>query len=353
MNNLKKILFLIVLVSFSSNSLLADIEYSPELQAPIAQPGIAGPNGAKIKFERSEHNFGNISINSTSKCEFKFTNVGGGLLKISTIQSTCGCTIPTLEKKIYKAGESGTIKVEYAAGAMKGTVNKKIHVISNDRSNPNYSLTIKAEIQQKVVCDNETLNLLLNKENAGCPDVNLTSTGAVPFSVKRITSSFAGIKVDFDPNEKGTSLVLKPKVDVNSLNDYSYGKIDIELTHPECQMISIRFTVLPKFKLEPRYITLWQAEAGKTENKQLWILSNYNEDFQIASAESEKGLVKVLKQEKIGTRYKFDLQINPPAGDPNATMFLDKLIIKTKKDEKMEILCSGFYKLKEIPEIAN
>lgn len=321
-------------------------------QTENPQTAISDPHGPspKIEFENTVHDFGSINVSSDSRCEFKFTNNGNRLLKIQKIQSTCGCTIPSLAKKIYKPGESGSIKVTYSAGTTKGSVNKKIYVLSNDTKNPRLALAIKAEIVQRVTAEPETLNLLLNKKNAGCPDIALKSTDDVPFSVKNIKSSFEGIKIDFDPNEIAKTLILKPQVDIDKLEEGSYGKIDIELTHPQCKLISVHFSVLPKFRIEPRYLTLLQAQPGVPVQKQLWILSNYDENFKIVSVEPEepdKGIIKVLKQEKIGHRYKFNLQITPPANEKNTTMFMDKLIITTKNNEKLEVLCSGFYAFKQ------
>ncbi len=74
----------------------------------------------RITFEKVIYDFGEIGPETNSLCEFKFTNTGNGILKITEVEKTCGCTPFTLAKKEYAPGESGVLKVEYQSNQKPG-----------------------------------------------------------------------------------------------------------------------------------------------------------------------------------------------------------------------------------------
>ena len=108
-------------------------------------------------------------------------------------------------------------------------------------------------------------------------------------------------------------------------------------------MVSIPFKVLPKFKIDPRSISIFNAEEGKTVTKEVWIVNNYDEDFEVESASSQKGIIKVLSQEKEDKHCKFELEITPPPAEGKKKLFTDTLIVNIKDGEKLKISCRGYY----------
>ena len=75
-------------------------------------------------------------------------------------------------------------------------------------------------------------------------------------------------------------------------------------------------------------------------------MNNYGDDFEIESASSEKGIIKILSQEKIDSRYKFELEITPPETKDLRKIFTDELTVKVKDGEKLRVNCRGFYSRK-------
>jgi len=311
-----------------------------EARPTVAEPSEPAP---KITVEEPVHDFGDIGPGTKNVCEFKFTNTGGGLLKIERIRSTCGCTVPKLTKKEYASGESGTVKVTYKAGRRPGLATKHLYIHSNDKETPKVGLTIKAKIIKKVFSKPEKLNLSLKEENAGCPQITLSSLDNKPFSIKGFKSTSNSITADYDSSVKATKFVLQPKVNMEKLGEPLNGRIDISLTHPECDTITIPFNVLPEFKITPPSLIVFKAEPQKPITKEVWILNNYNEDFEVESASSQKNIIKVLSQEKVGNRYKFGLEITPPAAKGRQRFFSDVFFVNIKGGKKLKIACRGFY----------
>ncbi len=195
-------------------------------QLPKPKPTVSEPkpdkqvikNGPKLTFEKVVHDFGDIAPGSRNKCKFKFTNTGKNALKIGKVKSTCGCTVPKMKKKLYAPGESGIINITYKPVKKSGKATKYLTVPSNDPENPKIKLTIKAKIISKIAYSPKSINLKLNKENADCPDITLTSLDGKKFSITSFKSKPDCITAEFDPNSKSAKFVLKPTVDIKKLS---------------------------------------------------------------------------------------------------------------------------------------
>jgi len=322
---------------------------TPAKTVAVAEPAPkVDPNApsARIKFDKLIHDFGSIDPASSNVCEFPFKNVGDALLKITNVRPDCGCTIFTLEKKEYAPGESGTLKIKYSATARLVSVSKRIVVTSNDPVEPNITLTIKGRVVERVAYEPKKLNLLLKGGDETLPKVTLTSLDGRPFSVKSIRSSVNAISAQFDPAVQATKFVLQLEVDKARLQKVSNGIIEIALTHPAARSISIPFSALTRFTLNPLTIILFDAEPGKPViRNNVTILNNYKEEFEIASAKSKEGIAKVVKQEKIRYGYRFSLQITPPDSG-GKQRFSDEFSVQIKDGDLLKIKCQGFYRRK-------
>jgi len=310
--------------------------------SPITTPRTRFQRRApKIEFEKLEHDFGSVGPGTNNLCEFRFTNTGNSTLKIGEIINTCGCTPFALAKKEYAPGESGTLKVGYLSDQLRGQTTKQLIVHSNDRANPEITLGVKANIMMQVDYEPKTLNLLLKQENANCPQLTLTSVDGQPFSITSFKSTANCITADFNPSEKATKFVLQPKVNMEVLEKALNGRIEIGLTHPECETINVGIRTLPKFKILPRSIVV---RGTKTQEPiKLKILSNYNEDFELESLTSRNGAVKVLSNSIVNNGYELQLQITPPASKDTKRIFNETFYVKTTEGLQLEIPCNVFY----------
>ena len=324
----------------------------PSKSAPEAEPAISpakaqaaepAKEGPRIKFEKVYQDFRDIGPGTSNLCEFKFTNIGDELLKITRVSKTCGCTPYTLAKKEYAPGESGTLKVKFISDKRPGLALKRLYVYSNDETDPKVSLTLRAQIALKVDYKPNRMKLLLKDENAGCPKITLNSVDGREFSIIGFKSTANSITADYDQSLKATSFVLQPKADIKKLQKSLNGHININLTHPECKTILIPYNTLPQYTINPSVVSVFNVEPEKPVTRELWLLDNYNEDFKVESTSSEKGFVKVLSQEKVGRRYKFKLELMPPGANNNPRVFTDKFIVNIEGGEKVEVVCRGFY----------
>lgn len=96
---------------------------------------------AKIEFETKVIDYGTIEKGADGVRTFKFKNTGNAPLIISSVKSTCGCTVPKKPKAPIMPGETGEIEVKYDTKRVN-PIRKTITVISN-ADTPTIALKIK------------------------------------------------------------------------------------------------------------------------------------------------------------------------------------------------------------------
>lgn len=80
------------------------------------------------------------------KAKIKIKNAGNEVLKITEVKPGCGCTTAPLDKNELKPGEEATLDVTLRISGYQGNVTKSVRIASNDPTNPNKYLYLKANI---------------------------------------------------------------------------------------------------------------------------------------------------------------------------------------------------------------
>ncbi|MDF1665133.1 MAG: DUF1573 domain-containing protein [Planctomycetota bacterium] len=118
---------------------------SPAIQTLYAIPDDQ-TNSAHCVFEKSSFNFGAVLQGQSVERVFKFQNKGHKTLIITRVKSSCGCTFPALNSRVYKPGQHGEIKVTFDSKSRVGPQNKIITIESNDPKQPRITLTLYGTI---------------------------------------------------------------------------------------------------------------------------------------------------------------------------------------------------------------
>ena len=100
---------------------------------------------ADISFSEYEHDFGTVTEGEKVGYIFRFENKGPGTLAISSVATTCGCTVTRYDRKPVAPGKGGMIEVEFDTSARQGKQTKTISVKSNSKI-PVVILKITAEV---------------------------------------------------------------------------------------------------------------------------------------------------------------------------------------------------------------
>jgi hypothetical protein len=332
---------------------------SPSEMEGVGESGIPEDRPV-ITLEETVYDFGEVGPGTAHTAKFKFTNTGKTPLVITRVVSCCGvATRGVKDGQKYAPGRGGVLEIDYRAEFAPGDMRRNLYIYSNDPVQSVVSLTIQAKIVRRVTYDPASLKLFLNKENGGAKDITLTSVDSQPFSVTSFRATADSLTADVDPAVTATSFVLKPKADLEKLRRNPQGQVRITVTHPECKEVVLLYDVLPEFTVTPPRLTLFEMVPGKTVRREIWILGNYDEDFEVESASSQKGmmilvdreklrapareLIATLTEDRVVTRYRLVVEITPPEGKSD-TVPTDVLEVKIKGSETIPIEFRGFYK---------
>ncbi len=101
----------------------------------------------RIAFDETVHDFGVVGQNTTVVHEFPFHNVGGSILQIESVESSCGCTASLLSSDSIAPGETGVLEVSFDSGLRRGTTTNNLTVYTNDSATPEVKIEILAEVE--------------------------------------------------------------------------------------------------------------------------------------------------------------------------------------------------------------
>ncbi|MCL2328103.1 MAG: DUF1573 domain-containing protein [Bacteroidetes bacterium] len=85
----------------------------------------------KMKFARTDFDFGKITDGEVVEYTYTFTNTGAHDLFLREVKPSCGCTTPDFTKNAIKPGEQGKITVKFDSKGRVGNQNKHINVMAN------------------------------------------------------------------------------------------------------------------------------------------------------------------------------------------------------------------------------
>lgn len=105
---------------------------------------VSSSDTAKISFKEYEHDFGRITAGEKVAYIFTFENTGTAPLVITSVTTSCGCTISKYDKKPVSRGKSGNIEVVFDSSGRNGIQTKSIIVNSNAN---------KAVVLLKISCE--------------------------------------------------------------------------------------------------------------------------------------------------------------------------------------------------------
>jgi hypothetical protein len=102
---------------------------------------------AKMTFDNTTVDYGEIMQGSEPLRIFNFKNTGNEPLIISNAKGSCGCTVPSYPKEPILPGESAKIEVRYDTNRI-GPFQKTVTLTTNEAAGTQ-TLTIKGTVKAK------------------------------------------------------------------------------------------------------------------------------------------------------------------------------------------------------------
>ena len=126
---------------------------------PETAPEAARPDYPVLAFDNPVIDFGSMGDWERRQATVTFRNAGGGSLRITKVEPTCGCTSVGFDTTpTYGPDETGEIVLDFTPKG-QGRQSKAVRVMSNDPDERVRTITIKADIAAALSADPRVLQL--------------------------------------------------------------------------------------------------------------------------------------------------------------------------------------------------
>lgn len=164
--------------------------------------------GARLKFDKTLIAVSAVPGERYLRSTFKFVNDSNRSVVIKDLQTSCGCTVATANRREYAAGERGEIDVVLSVGDGEGVQNKQIEVTTNEGEDEPYLLTLRADLP-KVVGVEPSFLFWAEHDSQEEKSVRITYNDAYPVKFVSVTDSNRRFKLTEESQLKGNPTLIK------------------------------------------------------------------------------------------------------------------------------------------------
>jgi hypothetical protein len=150
--------------------------------------------------------------------EIKFKNSGDEDLKIVSVSATCGCSSALSTSDSLKPGEEGTINFTFNGLGM-GQVTKNIVVSTNEKENPNHTISLTMNMVEPVTLDPSSIITQGKVGDELSQTAKMTDGLDKPITIDEISSNSPAVKVSSDKTEIGSGETATLNISIKIYED--------------------------------------------------------------------------------------------------------------------------------------
>lgn len=117
-----------------------------KIEIESVQRALPDSSYAAIDFSENIHDFGSLKANEKAEHIYKFTNTGTEVLTIDSVETECGCTVPSISKTVLLPGESAELQIVFDTKGKSGKITKTVSLFTNASTEPKV-LSFTAEVE--------------------------------------------------------------------------------------------------------------------------------------------------------------------------------------------------------------
>jgi hypothetical protein len=253
-------------------------------QATLAK----APEGPKPKIEIANkiQDFGTVSKGDKIKATFEVQNVGTAPLEISQVRPTCGCTVAEKPAHPIAPGASDKIVADVDTAAFTGPISKVVVVFSNDPTNPQMGLVIKADVKAFIEVLPRPLILFRSvlQGEAATEKLTLVSADGSEFKVEGVTTSGGPYQVAYHelaekdrlPGHPGPQWQLSVTVPADAPEGMLNQKIVVKTNAPKAPEVTINVTgaVRPVVQVIPPEVNFGTVPGDALVGHNVLVINN-------------------------------------------------------------------------------
>jgi hypothetical protein len=281
-----------------------------------AQPDASPATGAqpvtgagRLVFVNDTAETGDILDLAPAEVRFEFRNVGPGPLTITRVQSSCGCTVPELDKKVYEPNEFGVITAKFDPKGLQGNISRSIQVFTDSNTTPSVSINVRSYVKPVVVVmPKDILNFeMVEKGQGAVKEVRVF--GRIPdFEVTR-ASTDDPLMYDVEIEKKGEAdvmgemlpeFVVRVKLKDNAPPGQHTGSLTIRTNDERRAIFSVGLLsrVLGDLEMSPVRMTLGRLALGDAFEREIRVRSRSGKPFEISGV--------ALSNQSVAVEFEFE-----------------------------------------------
>jgi hypothetical protein len=314
MIHIVRMLMISVALCMGSNLLGAEVPASTNASDSKA-------SGARIRFEKPEFDFGKVVAGESVKHTFYFTNTGEGVLIISNVQPSCGCTTAGEWTRQVEPGKFGSIPVQFNSVNFNGAVHKTVSVASNDRSQPIVALQVNGTVWKpiEILPQYVVLNVPPDSQTASNV-VRVINNTDVPMVVSDLQSLSKFFTATLKTNAAGKEyhIVVSTVPPLPSGNNQ--GQITLKTSSTNFPLVTITAIayVQPAVSVLPPQIGIPPGPLDQKLSPTITIINNSTNALALSEPSMNRTNVSVqLKETQVGKT--FVVTLNFPEGFENTS----------------------------------
>lgn len=259
--------------------------------AAAASPQVTAE--AKLRFRTLTHDFGDVDDTDELHYGFEFTNEGTGVLEISEVKPSCGCTTTALEKMIYEPGEEGEIELVFHPKGY-GPQTKTLTVKSNSKGSERIIVYIKSKVTPFVQFEPRAVRFnQVPSTEAREAEVTVTCRDSqAVFGSPQCTNPNFEVQWTSPPLDGTGKLLVKLRSGAPKGNVINKVKLDVQGT-PKAGGASIRHhaelvasaAVYGSIIIDPVFISVGRVDPGGRVDKSVDLKLPKDQPFKILAAE--------------------------------------------------------------------
>ncbi|WP_417740084.1 DUF1573 domain-containing protein [Rosistilla oblonga] len=168
---------------------------------------------AKGLFTETQHDFGAVSRGSNAEFHFDFKNTLDKDILITKLQTSCGCTQPSIAKGRIAPGETGTVVAKFNTTSFTGQKSAVVTVVFAEPQHAEVQLNVSGFIRTDVVVEPAEVNFGSFRDGDAKPvTLKISYTGNSAWRIEDVRSQFSQLQVSLerrDTSARGISYLMK------------------------------------------------------------------------------------------------------------------------------------------------
>lgn len=281
----------------------------------LVLPAAALFGSPKAVVPESVIDVGRVAKGEKIKRSFALKNEGTEALVIREVKSSCGCAVANFDESIAP-GETGTIEAVVSTENFSGPIAKSVTVFTNDASNPQFNLVIKADIQAQIEVEPGYARFIV-VEGRGVEESQqkLWTTDGPDLEIRSVKSPFPFLKVEHRRAEEDGRWQVDLKLDrdraaLGPMADF----VEIETNHPDQRVVRIPVSgfVRPEVSVIPRIADLGSRKLDAPFTTSLEVRNQTATPITLESVSTDvPGVEATFEEIEEGKAFKVVLTLQP------------------------------------------